>query len=220
MALPYHALKLIAPYLKDASVLSLGYPDITVDERQIEELFGYTPARFTSGNRWIKEPIPDSEELFAKMDCELTIVDYVRERGCEMVADLNYPQDLGQFDFVIDPGTLEHCFSIGQAMMNAANAVKPGGRIFHISPMTMINHGFYNLCPTLFYDFYEQNGWSIESFCIVALADPVCKTTGRFTTTLEHLVRTLVRRNEGGVLHYPVQSKYLTKHKDLLEEAA
>lgn len=220
MALPYHALKLIAPYLKDASVLSLGYPDITVNAIQIEELFGYTPKKFTSGNKWIKEPIPDSEELFAKMGSELTIVDYVRERNCEMLADLNYPQDLGQFDFVIDPGTLEHCFNIGQAMMNAGNAVKPGGRIFHISPMSMINHGFYNLCPTLFYDFYEQNGWSIESFCIVALADPVCKTTARFTTTLEHLVRTMVRRDGNAPLRMPVQSKYLEKHKELLEAAA
>lgn len=219
MALPYHALKLIAPHLKDASVLSLGYPDITITDKEIESIFGYTPQKFTTGNRWIKTPVPDSQELFEKLGSELTIVDYVRERGIEQVADLNYPQDLGQFDFVIDPGTLEHCFNIGQAMMNAANAVKPGGRIFHISPMSMLNHGFYNLCPTLFYDFYEQNGWAIESFAIVALADPVCKTTARFTTTVEHLVRTMVRRQSDTPLRMPTQSKYLGKHKDLLEAA-
>jgi hypothetical protein len=119
---------------------------------------------------------------------------------------------------VIDPGTLEHCFNIGQAMMNAANAVKPGGRIFHISPMTMVNHGFYNLCPTMFHDFYQQNGWEMESFAVVAMADPVCTMTDRFTTAQEHLIRAVAKRKTGAALHFPIQSKYLQKHKQ--KEAA
>jgi len=213
MALPYHALKLLEPHLRNASILSLGYPDIMASSDQLREIFGYTPARFTTGNKWIKYPVPDSEELCQKLGSKLTIVDYVSERGCEIVANMNEPHDLGKFDLVIDPGTLEHCFNIGQAMMNAANAVKLGGRIFHISPMSMINHGFYNLCPTWFSDFYEQNGWTIESFAVVALADPVCKLTDRFTTTVEHLIRVVAQRKTDAALHFPIQSKYLQKHE-------
>jgi SAM-dependent methyltransferase len=213
MALPWHALKLLAPHMREASVLSLGYPDLTVSAEQIRDIFGYTPARFTTGNRWIKYPVPDSEELFQKLGSKLTVVDYIAERGCEIVANLNEPHDFGKFDLVIDPGTLEHCFNFGQAMMNAANAVKPGGRIFHISPMTMINHGFFNLCPTLFHDFYNQNGWTVESFAVVALADPVVTITDRFTVAQEHLIRVVAQRKTGAALHFPIQSKYLQKHE-------
>ena len=63
---------------------------------------------------------------------------------------------------MIDAGTIEHCFNIAQAILNAAQAVAPGGHVFHAPPMTMLNHGFYNLNPTLFHDFYGQNGWTVE----------------------------------------------------------
>jgi hypothetical protein len=28
----------------------------------------------------------------------------------------------------------------------------------HVNPCTMVNHGFYNLNPTAYKDFYKQNG--------------------------------------------------------------
>ena len=97
--------------------------------------------------------------------------------------------------------------------MNAANSVKVGGRIFHISPMTMINHGFYNLCPTMHHDFYHQNDWELESFAVVAYADPAVKITDRFSTEQEHLIRVVARRRTDAPLKFPIQSKYLKKHE-------
>ncbi len=212
MALPLHALQLLAPYLRGANVLSLGYPDITVEPAKIEALFGYKPAKFNNEGGWHGKqfPLPQTEELFAKLDAKLTVVDFTAERGIEIIADLNYPHDLGQFDVVIDPGTLEHCFNIGQAMMNAANAVKLGGVLLHLSPMLMMNHGFYNLCPTLFNDFYEQNGWEVE-IAMVPQQIGKLEATGRFALQQEYLLRCLATRRSAEPLHYCVQTKYLNK---------
>jgi hypothetical protein len=39
--------------------------------------------------------------------------------------------------------------------------VKVGGCILHINPAAMFNHGFYNLNPTLYNDFYTENGFTM-----------------------------------------------------------
>jgi len=214
MALPFHVLTLLAPHLK-GDVLSLGYPDLAVSPEKIEKLFGYKPTRFTDANKRhdMKDRLPDSEELFEKLGVNLTVVDYIRERGIEKIANLNEPHDFGKFDLVIDPGTLEHCFNIGQAMLNAANAVKVGGRVFHISPMTMLNHGFFNICPTFHHDFYSQNGWVIEDMSATPASPQAVKVTGRFSIHMEYVIRCLARKQTDAPLKFPIQTKYLEKHQ-------
>lgn len=210
MALPLHALINLKSLLK-GEVLSLGYPDLDATAADIEKLFGYKPTRFTDSHKWHgrKDPLPETEELFERLGVKLTIVDFTKDRGMEIVADLNEPHDLGQFDLVIDPGTLEHCFNIGQALMNAAESVKAGGHIFHISPLNMPNHGFYSISPTLYHDFYTQNGWSVE---MRAVARPFnLSATGRFSVTDEHIIVCLAQKNQEGILKMPIQTKYLKK---------
>jgi hypothetical protein len=210
VALPIHALSKLKPLLK-GEVLSLGYPDLDCTAEEVEKLFGYKPTRFNKENKWHgrKDPLPDSEELFEHLGVKLAVVDFVKERGMEIVADLNEAQDFGQFDLVIDPGTLEHCFNIGQALMTAAESVKVGGHILHLSPLNMPNHGFYNISPTLYHDFYSQNGWSAE---MKVIARPfTVSPVDRFVVTSEHLVRCLAKRDVGGILKMPIQSKYLKK---------
>lgn len=213
MALPLHALQMIAPYLS-GKVLSLGYPDLEVTGDDIQRLFGFRPEKYsTTAHKWhgSKEPFPDTEEVFGRLEVNLTVVDFTKDRGMEKIADLNHPQDLGQFDLVIDPGTLEHCFNIGQAFLNVASAVNVGGVVFHLNPMNMLNHGFYNINPTLMHDFYVQNGWQVVSLSVVpnkpARPDPV----KRFTMIQEHLVRTLAKRLNDDHIKFPVQTKYLKK---------
>ena len=136
MALNSISLKMIEPYF-GGSVLSLGYPDLIGRDDTIEGLIAAKGGTFAC-------------------------VDLFKHNGCETICDLNQAVEFVRHDLVIDPGTIEHCMNIGQALFNAANAVKVGGKIFHGSPMTMLNHGFYNLCPTLFGAFYETNGFEIE----------------------------------------------------------
>ena len=52
-------------------------------------------------------------------------------------------------------------FNIGEAIKNIAVATKKGGLVWHGSPLLFFNHGFYNLNPTFFVDFYSQNGFEI-----------------------------------------------------------
>lgn len=210
MALPLHALTKLKPLLK-GEVLSLGYPDLDCTAEDIETIFGYKPTRFTEGNKWHgrKDPLPETEELFERLGVKLTVVDFTKDRGTEIVADLNEPQDFGQFDLVIDPGTLEHCFNIGMALMTAAESVRVGGHILHLSPLNMPNHGFYSISPTLYHDFYTQNGWTAEMKVIArpSAVSPV----DRFFISSEHIVRCLAQRQSNGVLKMPIQTKYLRK---------
>lgn len=214
MALPYHALAALKPYLK-GSCLSLGYPDLMVSPEQLKSLFGHTPTRFTNGNEWHKteKPLPETGDLFYHLGMKLKVVDFARTFGVDVVADLNHPQDFGEHDLVIDPGTLEHCFNIGQAFINAVCSVKEGGAIMHLSPMNMLNHGFYNLNPTLFHDFYTQNKWDVKEIKVLPASDPNIHSINRFDLSQDFIIRTIAVRKPESTNRFPIQSKYLSKVK-------
>jgi SAM-dependent methyltransferase len=86
------------------------------------------------------------------------------------VLDLNLPVPAtlhARYDMVYDGGTLEHCFSTAQALSNAVRLVKPGGRVIHHVPLNnWIDHGFYQFSPTLFFDFYQANGFDDLSMAL------------------------------------------------------
>lgn len=218
MALALHALKTLAPYLKGAKVLSLGYPDILASEAEVEEIFGVKPTETirAGAQHHVERPLVETVGLFRLLGSTLDCVDIVQSRKVERVLDLNDVHDLGSFDLVIDPGTTEHCFNIGQAMMNAARAVRVGGHIYHSHPMTMMNHGFYNICPTMPYDFYTQNGWKVKLMearhRVQDLAVPIPPESAfsRYARVEREVgVITLAQRLTGDELRWPMQEKYL-----------
>jgi len=81
--------------------------------------------------------------------------------GAEILWDLNQPVSpelLSRFDLIVDAGTLEHIFDVRTAMMNLVRMLRPGRRILHFSPANnFCNHGFFQLSPTLFADYYAAN---------------------------------------------------------------
>jgi hypothetical protein len=95
--------------------------------------------------------------------------------------DLNNPIDLKrQFSFIMNSGTLEHVFNIGQAFKTIHDHLAPGGLVFHAFPFTgWIEHGFYNINPTVIWDLAAINNYRIclFSYCelnplkIIALND-------------------------------------------------
>lgn len=215
MALNKEALLVLAPHLRGKKVLSLGYPDLLIDQKEADEILGINPSKFTDNGSWhgYKHKLPETEEAFHLLGSTIDCVDIHASRGIERIVDLNEAQDLGQYDLVIDAGTIEHVANIGQALMTAAKAVKVGGLIFHTPPMSMMNHGFYNLCPTLFQDFYTQNGWKIEHFSVWAKDKFSWSKTYRFKAPPESHIFCLARKNKEGLI-WPTQSKYL-EHPDL-----
>jgi hypothetical protein len=77
--------------------------------------------------------------------------------------DLNGPITLNRrFDVVINNGTAEHIFNIGQVFRTMHDYTVPGGMMLHEGPFVgWIDHGFYTLQPTLFFDLAERNRYEI-----------------------------------------------------------
>jgi hypothetical protein len=73
--------------------------------------------------------------------------------------DLNTPVQLDRrFDVVINHGTAEHIFNVAQVFRTAHDYTLPDGYMIHESPFTgWVDHGFYNMQPTLFFDLAEVN---------------------------------------------------------------
>jgi SAM-dependent methyltransferase len=96
------------------------------------------------------------EQLFT-----LDVDDY---EHADIIHDLNQPipDHFGQFDLILNQGTLEHVFDIRQALWNLSDLTRVGGQIVHMVPAAFLNHGFYNFNALLFADFYRQSGWIEE----------------------------------------------------------
>ena len=98
-------------------------------------------------------------------------IDIDAAEGCSIVHDLNRPVPAGlhgQYDLVVEMGTLEHIFDIRTVFESIVRTLKVGGVAFHFSPVDWFNHGFYNFSPTLFNDVYRVNGFEDMAFYIVA----------------------------------------------------
>ncbi len=88
-------------------------------------------------------------------------------------ADLNQPLPdafAERYDCVYDGGTLEHVFDIATSLRSMARSVRVGGRAVHMAVASnYIDHGFYQLSPTLLWDFYAANGFVIERAFLIEL---------------------------------------------------
>ena len=214
---------------KNRRVLSLGYPDILANPEQIRQIFGeavFAKLDYRDDSaailRWhgaerVTDRVTDAKQLFFALGYELEVIDMVQARGEEIIHDLNdpIPENLhGRYGVVIDAGTLEHCFNIGQAAKNVAAMVCVGGMVMHGNPLNMYNHGFYNLNPTWYYDFYEANGFAVEFMKLVNDSVGTPKLTavspyGRFGAVAENTVLLVVaRRVASAELRWPIQKKY------------
>ena len=95
------------------------------------------------------------------------VFDFQHYEGSEHLINLNDPvpeEFIGRYDFIIDAGTTEHVFDYAQALRNCASMLSKNGIIYHGVPMNWPNHGFYNISPTLYHDFYEDNGFETILF--------------------------------------------------------
>jgi hypothetical protein len=113
-------------------------------------------------------PVPPTPIDFARLVRllglgALSVLDVSAYEKADVVADLNdpAPPDLrGRFGLIVDGGTMEHVFDIRQGMMNTADMLRPGGRVVHFSPVNnYVNHGFVQLSPTFYHDYYTANGF-------------------------------------------------------------
>ena len=209
--------------------LLLAYPDILVPRAGLarivgEEAIASLPTRPDARSIWeyhglagVQDPLYESVAFFRALGVEAEVIDVARVRGMETLVDLNHPLPAGlarRFDLVVDTGTCEHCFNVGQAFVNACEALAQGGVLVHAAPLTRVNHGFWNFSPTVYPDFMEANGFDLQLLTGVTgdLAsgmrtfpvDPV----GRFDPPPNAALYVIAMRREVRTLAWPVQRKY------------
>jgi len=92
-------------------------------------------------------------------------VDVSDYESSTFVHDLNLPlpkQWSAVYDVIIDGGTSEHVFSLPQVLSNIHKMLKANGQIIHLNPSTNhVDHGFYMFSPSLFYNYYKENGYQV-----------------------------------------------------------
>jgi hypothetical protein len=210
-------------------ILSLGYPDLLASPAHLAAMFGDDVARRIQYRedsaeilRWhntkLTDRVAEPRSLFAALGFEMDVVDIASVRGGEMLLDLNVPVPEAlqeRYAVVIDAGTLEHCFNIAQAARNIASFVALGGVVLHANPLNLYNHGFYNMNPTWYHDFYGANGFAVEQLRLVANAKGDEPTMGevpaiqRFTRIPEGSSLVVLARRLARVAPcWPIQSKY------------
>lgn len=207
-------------------IASFGYPDIIAPITMIERILGDKMAQLeyrADSNAICKRhslpqrKIPDAESFFRLLDCKLVVYDVVKERGCEVILDLNHRIDpilrAFNYDMALDVGTLEHCFNIAQAAINMAGMLKQGGYILHENPFNWGNHGLYGLNPTWYHDFYEANGFTVlECRAAKDIHGTELPATGRFVfVDTEINLFTVAQRSQVRGFVYPTQTKYKKK---------
>jgi len=224
MSISAFTLRMLRDFMPFPRVLSLGYLDVISPLEDVAEHFPdadlTNPVYNEDSRKWhsLQFTPPDSRWLMPRLGVKtLDVLDITKWRGDEIVGDLNQPMTLEPYDLVIDHGTIEHCMNIGQALLNIAGFVKKDGIVLHGPPMSMLNHGFYNVSPTLFYDFYVRNGWKMEAMCGVTKTGWFdVPRTDRFLCPQEASVVCIARRLEMTPMKWQMQTKYVKK----MEKAA
>ena len=209
--------------------LLLAYPDLVVPRAALarivgEDVVARLPVREDARAIWehhglagVQDPLYESIAFFRALGVEADVIDVARIRGDEAIVDLNLPlpaEYVRRYDLVVDTGTCEHCFNVGQAFMNACEALSQGGLLVHAAPLTRVNHGFWNFSPTVYPDFMEANGFELQVLTGVTgdlargfrsfAVDPV----RRFEPPPNAALYVIAERREVRELRWPVQRKY------------
>lgn len=156
--------------LQFGRTLTIGRQNMQLTPRDVDRLareFGF-PARELLATK--------PESLLTYVEPILTIglkalsvesVDVSNYEGATHAHDMNTPlpdKFHGQFDTVLEAGSLEHIFNLPTALKNLMQAVKVGGTIFIQTPANnYFGHGFYQFSPELFYRvFNDENGFEVK----------------------------------------------------------
>ena len=155
-------------------VVTLGQQTVLASMEDVQSVFRLhgcpskpLPPDFDTRSRTISSPYADSIDgrtLFMLLGADsVHVLDLSEYEGADIIWDLNspVPDDLhNQFDVVFDAGTLEHVFDLPTALASLVNMCSLGGIIILFNPSSgMVDHGFYSISPTLYYDYFRANGF-------------------------------------------------------------
>jgi hypothetical protein len=152
------------------SILQLGRQDTFITSEEMQEIskkFNINLQSLAKGSsRTDSKDRVDDVTLFQSLGFDrVESIDYSDFENPTHVHDFNLsvPVELHkQYDVIYDGGSLEHIFNFPQSLKNVFDLLKVGGVVIHASPSSNhVDHGFYMFSPTLFYDYYQSNGFEI-----------------------------------------------------------
>ncbi|MBF0160401.1 MAG: class I SAM-dependent methyltransferase [Magnetococcales bacterium] len=158
--------------------MSLGKPELWINIYGFKQVAGWagfpldhlTDEQIRNNDRFEAVKISDVTCFRALGFSEASSMDISDYEGADFAFDLNntVPEEFHErFDVIFDGGTLEHIFDVPSIFRNICLMLKINGRVVHESPSNgWMDHGFYNIQPTLYYDFYKINGFDINRLCI------------------------------------------------------
>lgn len=221
--------------------LSLSYPDLLVPESELPSGLPLVPNQEAVQRRhgWPWK-IFESDDALRALGFTPTYIDRIKERSFVKVVDLN--TDIGNdyyysleggcgcgcdgpeatkkltrrwFNIVLDPGTSEHIFNIGNVFHRIHHALAEGGVVIHTNPCTMVNHGFWNLNPGTYVDIYDHLGYKIEELALLhgPLAnrqrwDILDRPFDRYQVAPETTLLCVARKLKHATFSWPTQRKY------------
>lgn len=119
------------------------------------------------GGQTEADRIPGAQELMLACGIGETFsLDISGHEGADFIFDLNndFPPShlLSRFGAVLNGGTIEHVFNIPNALTAITRMLRVGGFVIHVAPVhNWIDHGFYQINPTLLFDYYTAAGYEI-----------------------------------------------------------
>lgn len=152
-------------------VLSDAIEDLVEDKQQREDLH-QRMVEILCGDSQYKAW--DLAKIFYKVFLDYSKIMAIDLHGTPAAhkLDLNQPLSLTeQFDVIMNSGTAEHVFNICQFFKTSHEFTKPGGLMFHTVPFRgLLEHGFYSINPTFFWDLAAANGYSVLLLAYAQLA--------------------------------------------------
>jgi len=164
----------------------------------------------------------------------LNTLDASSYEGANVVHDMNMPIPAawcGQYDAVVESGSLEHIFNVPVALANLMKLVRTGGTLFIGTPANnLCGHGFYQFSPELFYRVLcAENGFEIGRMVMYEASSPsieLSRNRAAYTVAdpaearervllmsrgpVSLLVEARKIRDEEPFRKFPVQSDYAT----------
>lgn len=149
-------------------MLEFGPQDVSAPRHTVEAFLGrrLEPAAAAAALDRIYGPAPPNgrqTEIYRALGLtDYASVDFGDTRA-DFNHDLNLPLDIGRrFQVVTNFGTAEHIFNISVALESQYRHLAVGGVALLILPaFGHINHGFYNIHPTLYTDLAAANAMDI-----------------------------------------------------------
>ncbi len=199
------------------TVLSLGNPTINFTRNALNKFLRSFPNEI---KEFPQEVELDGKNLFKHLGYEsFLVLDVHKDTDVDIVWDLNNSNNLpheylNYFDLLIDPGTLQHVFDIRSCLDCITKLTKINGYIYHISPgNNYMDHGFYQISPTLFQDYYYENQFKLVSLSIQA--DKRIKELIPYTENVyrNKQLQNKFRNNKKVKVHQIVQKKVSSENK-------